>query len=264
MSRPVASEIRAPVPYRNSSSARSRRTRGSRIGHRTRAGRVQQVLHLGDRDRLGQPPGRGGGGLAGRVRWRQGRTRGANACRPRTAITARAGRTEPPAAGARRPLPADGEELGHVRRPISASPAFPVRPGTRRTGAGPAGTTRPCSRRARRQGTAGTVAPPPSPLPHCPRLASPYPCGESRQARWRRNSKPPSTGKGTALRLLPAVEEGRLDPLGDDLGDRREGQAVRLGDRGAGQVPAWVFRPAARAGSARSASRQPRLAISTA
>ena len=39
---------------------------------------------------------------------------------------------------------------------------------------------------------------------------------------------------------------------------------MRLGDRLAGDAPSWVFRPGANDWSGRSASRQPRLAISIA
>ena len=86
-SRPVASEIRAPVPYRNSSSARSRSTRGSGSSVDPAASRSRSTasseMALGSRlaGRAARPRGPG--------RCAASPSLSANACSPRTATTAR-------------------------------------------------------------------------------------------------------------------------------------------------------------------------------
>ena len=113
MSSPVASEIRAPVPYRNSSSARSRSTRGSAASVDPAASSTRstasRAMALGSRL-----------AAVGGATWRAGsasasRSPTANACSPRTATTARP--TELTASGgcSSSPTASAAAELGHVQ-----------------------------------------------------------------------------------------------------------------------------------------------------
>ena len=166
------------------------------------SGRVEQALHLRQGDRLGQPPGRRrAAGRRGPDRRRPGPGATANACSPRTAITARAAELTASAACSASPSRSEARNSATSAGVTSPSPALPAAGEYRRV---PAQVPPVGLHRVRRQAR----APPPG------AAGSP---GWRRPASRRRHAY--GTGAGS-----------------EDLGERGVGQGVRFGDRLAGQL----------------------------